>query len=61
MLHDRLQRRDPVTGWIAGLDLNTLGFLVVGLFAVVWAAAAAYWRLVGGEGCWRSARSRVHM
>ena len=36
MLHDRLQWRDPVTGWIAGLDLNTVGFLVVGLFVVVW-------------------------
>jgi high-affinity nickel-transport protein len=61
MLHDRLDWRDPVTGWIAGLDLNTVGFLVVGLFAVVWAAAAAYWKLACGEGRRRSTRSRVHM
>ena len=50
LLHDRLRWRDPVTGWIAGLDLNTVGFVVVGLFAVVRASAAAYWRLAGGAG-----------
>jgi high-affinity nickel-transport protein len=55
MLHDRLAWRDPVSGWIAALDLNTVGFLVVGLFALVWAVAAAYWRLAGGEGRWRDA------
>jgi high-affinity nickel-transport protein len=61
MLHDRLRWRDPVTGWIAGLDLNTVGFLVVGLFAVVWAAATAYWKLTGGEGRRLGAASRVRM
>ncbi|GAA3168127.1 HoxN/HupN/NixA family nickel/cobalt transporter [Blastococcus jejuensis] len=59
MLHDRLRWRDPVTGWIAGLDLNTVGFLVVGLFAVVWAAAAAYWKVSGGNGRRQPARGRV--
>jgi high-affinity nickel-transport protein len=52
MLHERLRWHDPVTGWIAGLDLNVVGFLVVGLFVAVWAAAVAYWRLAGVERRW---------
>jgi high-affinity nickel-transport protein len=45
VLHDDLGMVDPVTTWIAGLDLNNVGFLIVGLFVVVWAAAIGYWRL----------------
>ncbi|MFJ8814708.1 Nickel transporter NicT [Amycolatopsis thermoflava] len=30
--------------WNAGLDLNTLGFAVAGLFAVTWLVAALIWR-----------------
>jgi len=30
---------------IAGLDINRAGFLIAGLFAVVWAVAIAYWKL----------------
>jgi high-affinity nickel-transport protein len=55
MLHDRLRWHDPISGWIAGLDLNTVGFLVVGLFVVVWAAALSYWKLAGVERRWRAA------
>ncbi|MGW4488532.1 HoxN/HupN/NixA family nickel/cobalt transporter [Amycolatopsis sp. NPDC004368] len=47
LLHDDLDLTDPVTGWIAGLDLNNVGFAVVGLFVVVWAVAIAYWRFAG--------------
>jgi nickel/cobalt transporter (NiCoT) family protein len=49
MLHDRMHWQDPISGWIAGLDLNTVGFLVAGLFVGVWAAAVAYWKLAGVE------------
>jgi high-affinity nickel-transport protein len=31
-------------GWVQSLDLNTLGFGVVGLFAATWLAAALVWR-----------------
>jgi high-affinity nickel-transport protein len=30
---------------VAGLDLNHVGFLIVGVFVVVWAGAIAYWKL----------------
>jgi high-affinity nickel-transport protein len=52
MLHDRLRWQDPVTEWVAGLDLNTVGFLVVGLFIAVWVAAVAYWKMAGVERRW---------
>lgn len=52
VLHDKLDLRDAVTGWIAGLDLGNVGFVIVGLFVVVWAGALAYWRLAKVEERW---------
>ncbi|MGW5663889.1 HoxN/HupN/NixA family nickel/cobalt transporter [Streptomyces sp. NPDC003758] len=52
VLHDKLDLRDAVTGWIAGLDLDNVGFVIVGLFLVVWAAALTYWRLAKVEERW---------
>ncbi|WP_234377113.1 HoxN/HupN/NixA family nickel/cobalt transporter [Streptomyces sp. TP-A0356] len=52
VLHDKLDLRDALTGWIAGLDLDNVGFVIVGLFVVVWAAALAYWRLARIEERW---------
>jgi high-affinity nickel-transport protein len=57
VLHGQLRWHDPVSGWIAGLDLNNVGFLVVGLFVVVWAVAVAYWRFTGVEHRWRAGSS----
>jgi nickel/cobalt transporter (NiCoT) family protein len=52
VLHDDFGMVDPVTTWIAGLNLNNVGFLIVGLFVVVWAAAIGYWRLAGLDRRW---------
>jgi high-affinity nickel-transport protein len=45
-------------GWlgdaIAGLDLNTAGYLVVGLFVVVWVLALAVWRFGRIEARWEA-------
>ncbi len=63
VLHDELRWRDPLSGWVAGLDLNHVGFLVVGLFVGVWLLAVAYWKLAGlgraaGAGArWRGPRT----
>jgi high-affinity nickel-transport protein len=56
VLHDKLGLRDAVTGWISGLDLDNVGYVIVGLFVVVWAVALAYWRLARVEERW-SART----
>ncbi len=52
VLHEKLGLDDAVTGWIAGLDLDNVGFVIVGLFVVVWAVALAYWRLAKVEQRW---------
>src|ERR1035438_3956381 len=51
-------------GWfadaMASFDLNTAGFLVVGLFVVVWALALAVWRIGDVEARWEAeARSQT--
>ncbi|MFF4257705.1 HoxN/HupN/NixA family nickel/cobalt transporter [Streptomyces sp. NPDC001663] len=35
-----------------GLDLDNVGYIIVGLFVVVWAAAVLYWRLAKVEQRW---------
>ncbi|MEU8545841.1 HoxN/HupN/NixA family nickel/cobalt transporter [Streptomyces roseoverticillatus] len=52
VLHEKLDLDDAVTGWIAGLNLDNVGFVIVGLFVVVWAAALGYWRFGKVEQRW---------
>jgi high-affinity nickel-transport protein len=52
LLHDDAGLDDPVTGWVAGLNLDNVGFVIVGLFVAVWAIAIAYWRLAKVERRW---------
>jgi nickel/cobalt transporter (NiCoT) family protein len=52
VLHDKLDLHDGVTDWVAGLDLGNVGYLIVGLFVAVWAAALAYWRFAKVEQRW---------
>ncbi|MEU7639822.1 HoxN/HupN/NixA family nickel/cobalt transporter [Streptomyces sp. NPDC039016] len=52
VLHDKLGLDDPLTTGISALDLDNVGFIIVGVFVVVWAAALAYWRLGGVEKRW---------
>jgi high-affinity nickel-transport protein len=49
LLHDDAGISTPVTDWIAGLDLNNVGFIIVGLFVAVWTIAVAYWRIAKVE------------
>ena len=49
ILHDQLHMTDAVTGWIAGIDLNNAGYILVALFVTVWACAIGYWRLARVE------------
>jgi high-affinity nickel-transport protein len=52
VLHDKLDLKDGITEWISALDLDNVGFVVVGLFVVVWTLALAYWRLAKVEERW---------
>jgi high-affinity nickel-transport protein len=52
VLHSRLRWNDAVSTWIAGMDLNNVGFAIAGLFVVVWAVAISYWKLARVEHRW---------
>jgi high-affinity nickel-transport protein len=38
--------------WVTNLDLNLVGYAIVGLFVVTWAGAFATWRLLRIEEKW---------
>ncbi len=49
---DQLGWRGPFWDWLGGLDLNTVGFIVVGMFVVTWAVALLVWRCGRIEDKW---------
>jgi high-affinity nickel-transport protein len=49
---DRLHLTGGLWDWVAGVDLNTLGFGIVGVFAVVWVIALLVWKLGRVEQRW---------
>jgi high-affinity nickel-transport protein len=52
VLGDRLDLHGPVWTWVATVDLNMVGYAIVGLFVVTWAFATAVWRLGRIEEKW---------
>ncbi|WP_206739180.1 HoxN/HupN/NixA family nickel/cobalt transporter [Streptomyces sp. L2] len=44
LLAQKLGLHGAFWNWIAGLDLNTVGFAIVGLFFVTWAIALVVWK-----------------
>ncbi len=54
---DELGWRGPFWRWLGGLDLNTVGFVVVGVFVVTWAVALLVWRFARIEEKWGSAET----
>ncbi|MBV8348780.1 MAG: HoxN/HupN/NixA family nickel/cobalt transporter [Mycolicibacterium sp.] len=57
VLHDNMGWTNPATDWISALNLNNVGFTIVGLFVATWACAIAYWRLTGAERRWQTAQA----
>jgi high-affinity nickel-transport protein len=47
--------RGPFWDWVGGLDLNTVGFVVVGMFFGTWAIAVLVWRYGRIEEKWSPA------
>ncbi|MGH3437933.1 MAG: HoxN/HupN/NixA family nickel/cobalt transporter [Sciscionella sp.] len=52
LLADRLAVRDGPLGWVGGLDLNYVGYLIVGLFVLTWLVGLAVWRFARIESRW---------
>ena len=43
---------ERVADWVAGLDLNAISFVIVGIFAVTWLVALLVWRVGRIEQRW---------
>ncbi|WP_345746754.1 HoxN/HupN/NixA family nickel/cobalt transporter [Streptomyces sp. ODS28] len=52
LLAEKLELHGAFWDWIAGLDLNTVGFVIVGLFFATWIAAMVVWRVARIEEKW---------
>jgi high-affinity nickel-transport protein len=52
LLVERLSIESGPLVWLAGLDLEFVGFAIVGLFVVTWGAAVAVWRFGRIEEKW---------
>ena len=55
---DQLGWRGGFWDWIAGLDLNVIGFVIVGMFAATWLAALLVWRFGKIEQRWAARPDR---
>ena len=49
LLGQELSLGGPFWTWVEGLNINTLGFFIVGLFVATWALAVLGWRAFGIE------------
>jgi nickel/cobalt transporter (NiCoT) family protein len=52
LLGDQLGWHGGFWDWLAGVDLNAVGFVIVGLFVVTWLIAMAIWRYARIEERW---------
>jgi nickel/cobalt transporter (NiCoT) family protein len=52
LLAEKLHLHGAFWDWIGGLDLNVVGFVIVGLFFVTWIIALAVWKLGRIEEKW---------
>ncbi|WP_338080101.1 HoxN/HupN/NixA family nickel/cobalt transporter [Antrihabitans stalactiti] len=55
---DRLEITTGPLGWIGGLDLGAMGFIIVGLFIATWTVAIVVWKVAGVQDRW-DARLKV--
>jgi nickel/cobalt transporter (NiCoT) family protein len=49
---DKLSLKGGFWGWVSGIDINTLGYVIVALFVVTWAVALLVWRVARIEQRW---------
>ncbi len=54
---DQFGWRGAFWNWVSGLDLNAVGYFIVGMFVVTWAIALLVWRYGRIEERWTSAES----
>ncbi|SDS99403.1 Nickel transporter NicT [Microterricola viridarii] len=55
LLNERLGLQDPLTGWVASIDLENVGYIIVGTLVLAWLISTAYWKLGKVEERWAMA------
>lgn len=56
LLNEKLGLHDPLTGWVASIDLENVGYIIVGALVFAWLASTAYWKLGRVEERWSGPR-----
>ena len=54
LLATELSLKGAFWHWISAINLNTLGFVIVAMFVLTWAAALLFWRVAHVEQRWAS-------
>lgn len=52
LLNEKLGLQDPLTGWVAGIELENIGYIIVGSLVLAWLVSTAYWKLGRVEERW---------
>jgi nickel/cobalt transporter (NiCoT) family protein len=52
LVSEKLDLSGGLWSWVATIDLNTIGFVIVGVFAATWGLALAIWRFGSIEERW---------
>jgi high-affinity nickel-transport protein len=52
LLAEKLDGQGPFWAWWENIDINTLGFIIVGIFVATWAIALAVWHFARIEERW---------
>jgi high-affinity nickel-transport protein len=52
LLAQKLGAQGSFWGWWENIDINTLGFIIVGMFVATWAVALAIWHFAHVEERW---------
>ncbi|WP_082717160.1 HoxN/HupN/NixA family nickel/cobalt transporter [Microterricola viridarii] len=59
LLNERLGLQDPLTGWVASIDLENVGYIIVGTLVLAWLISTAYWKLGKVEERWAVASGQA--
>lgn len=58
LLNEKMGLSDPLTGWIASIDLENVGYIIVGTLLIAWLVSTAYWKFGKVEERWAAAKGQ---
>ena len=61
LMAQELRLGGPFWTWVSGLNINTMGFVIVGLFVGTWLTAVIVWRVMKIEQRWSQGLRQAHL